>query len=290
MITLENDYIQIEIKEVGAELCKVYSKQTGLDYLWKGDPQFWKRHSPVLFPIVGKLLGNSYTINNSKYELTQHGFARDLDFEVLNKTNNSILLETQYSEETLLKYPYKFSLQIGYELKESRIDVSYNVINKDDKSINFSIGAHPAFNCPISQGTSFNDYFIEFEKEEHPILHSLNPQTGFRKKDTERVKLDKTIPLSYNLFDNDALMFEGLESKKISLKSNKHEHGVHFYIPNWRYMAFWTQKGNAPFICFEPWMGIADEENTDQVFETKTGIMNLDVNQSYENQYSMEFF
>ncbi|SEC92169.1 Galactose mutarotase [Tenacibaculum sp. MAR_2009_124] len=290
MITLENDYLQIEIKNIGAELCKVYSKQTNLDYLWKGDPKFWKRHSPVLFPIVGKLVNNFYTINRTKYELNQHGFARDLEFNVITKTNESILFEAEYTQETLLKYPYKFTLQIGYQLKKNLIEVTYEVFNKDDKSINFSIGAHPAFNCPISESSSFNDYFIEFEKEENPIQHSLNPQTGFRKKDTERVRLNKTIPLSYNLFDNDAIMFEGLESKQISLKSNKHEHGVHFYIPNWRYMAFWTQKGNAPFVCFEPWMGIADEENTDQVFETKTGIMSLNIGETYTNEYAMEFF
>ena len=290
MITIENDYLQIEIKKIGAELCKVYSKQTNLDYLWKGDPKFWKRHSPVLFPIVGKLVNNSYIVDGFQYKLTQHGFARGLDFNVITKTEKSVVLKTEYSEETLLKYPYKFALQIEYQLQKNFVEVTYRVFNKDSKLMNFSIGTHPAFNCPISENTNFKDYFIEFEKEETPVQHSLNLQTGFRKKDAETVALSKKLPLSYDLFDNDALMFEGIESKKISLKSNKHGHGVHFYIPNWRYMAFWTQKGNAPFICFEPWMGIADEENTDHVFETKTGIMKLDVNQCYENQYSMEFF
>ena len=290
MVKIENNYLQIEIKKVGAELCKVYSKKTNLDYLWNGDPKYWNYHSPVLFPIVGKLIDNCYTINNSKYELNQHGFVRHLDFQIIHKTTNSVLLETKYSEETLLKYPYKFSLQIGFQLKKNRVEVTYKVINKDNKLIRFSIGAHPAFNCPLSEDTNFDDYFIEFEKKESPLQHSLNPKTGFRRNDTERVNLDKTIALRYDLFDNDAIMFEEIESKKVSLKSNNHKHGVNFYIPNWKYLAFWTQKQKAPFICFEPWMGIVDEENSDQIFETKTGIISLSVDQSYKNEYAMEFF
>ncbi|WP_299136084.1 aldose 1-epimerase family protein [uncultured Tenacibaculum sp.] len=290
MITLENEYLTIQFKKLGAELTKIYSKETKLNYLWNGDATFWKRHAPILFPIVGKLKGNTYKINGEFYELPQHGFARDLEFSIVNKTTSKITFELTYSKETLINYPFKFTLQVSYELKKNQVLVNYKVINVDDTTIFFSIGAHPAFNCPLVKGTSFNDYYLEFEKAEKPTQLFLNPQTGFRNNISKTINLEKQIDLSYDLFKNDALMFEGIESKKVSLKSKKHNHGIHLHIPNWRYLAFWTKKTNTPFICFEPWMGIADNENTDQIYSTKEGIQELSVNKTYENEYRFEVF
>lgn len=290
MIVLENNQLQVQIATKGAELTRIFNKTTELEYLWKGDAAFWKRQAPILFPIVGKLVDNTYWVNGTSYELPQHGFARDYEFAVLEQQESNVLLEFVYSNETLQVYPYKFALQIGYQLQENQLKVTYKVINVDSKNIFFSIGGHPAFNCPLVENTSFEDYYLAFEKDEQPLQHFLNPKTGFRKAQPEKVSLQKHIALSYSLFENDALMYENLESKKISLLSNKHSHGIHFYIPNWQYMAFWTQKGNAPFICFEPWMGIADAEDTNQQYESKTGILELPVAQVYENNYSCEFF
>lgn len=290
MIALENEYLKIQLTELGAELTKIYSKKTKLNYLWNGDASFWKRHSPILFPIVGKLKDNSYEIDGTFYELPQHGFARDLNFSVVNKTTSKIIFELSYSKQTLTKYPYKFSLQLSYELKENQVVVTYKVINKGDKTMFFSIGAHPAFNCPLVEKTSFNDYYIEFEKPETPTQLFLNPKSGFRNDTSKKVNLGKQINLSYELFKNDALMFEGIESKKVSLKSTKHNHGIHLHIPNWKYLAFWTKKTGTPFICFEPWMGIADTENTDQNYLTKEGILEVNENKSYKNEYRFEVF
>ncbi|WP_435262267.1 aldose 1-epimerase family protein [Tenacibaculum sp. nBUS_03] len=290
MIALENEYLNIQFTELGAELTKIYSKKTKLNYLWNGDASFWKRHSPILFPIVGKLKDNSYEIDGTFYELPQHGFARDLNFSVINKTTSKIIFELSYSKQTLTKYPYKFSLQLSYELKENQVVVTYKVINKDDKTMFFSIGAHPAFNCPLVEKTSFSDYYIEFEKLETPTQLFLNPKSGFRNNTSKKVNLGKQINLSYELFKNDALMFEGIESKKVSLKSTKHNHGIHLHIPNWKYLAFWTKKTGTPFICFEPWMGIADTENTNKNYLTKEGILEVNENKSYKNEYRFEVF
>ena len=290
MVILENEYISTHIQPLGAELTKIYSKQTNIDYLWSGDASFWKRHAPILFPIVGKLINNSYLVNEKKYTLPQHGFARDLVFTVTHQNAHSVVFELQHTEETLAVYPYKFTLQISYELNKNQLLVSYTVINTDDSSIYFSIGAHPAFNCPLVTNTNFDDYYIEFEVDENPTQHFLNPKTGFRTSQTKKVSLGKQIQLSYDLFDNDAIMFEGIQSSTVSLKSHQHNHGIHMHIPNWKYLAFWTQKGQAPFICFEPWMGIADQEDTNQVYKTKTGVQKLEVATTHTNKYILEFF
>lgn len=289
MITLENEQLQVTFKTLGAELTKIYSKETSIDYLWNGDEIFWKRHAPILFPIVGKLKDNTYVLNQKEYHLSQHGFARDHDFSIIAKTDTYITFELLYSEESLKIYPYKFSLQITYKLKGNNLQIQYCVINKDTQNIHFSIGAHPAFKCPLSSKTSFSDYFIEFESDENPIRHYLNQQNGLRTAAPLQEKVKKTIPLNYHLFEKDALIFENIKSKKISLKSDKHLHGIDFEFKNWQFFAFWT-KNEAPFICFEPWMGASDIETTNQEFITKDSILQLAKNEEYHNSYNISFF
>ncbi|CAM1346660.1 aldose 1-epimerase family protein [Tenacibaculum insulae] len=291
MVILENEYLKIEINTLGAEISKIYSKKTNLNYLWNGDASFWKRHAPILFPIVGKLKENTYKIDDEKYQLPQHGFARDTSFTVLTKNDTKVTFQLLYSTKTIAKYPYKFSLQICYELKDSQLSVSYKVVNLDNQTIYFSIGAHPAFNCPLIENTSFNDYFIEFEKEETPTQLFLNPKTGFRNNASKKVNLGQKIDLSYDLFTSfDTLIYKGITSKTVSLKSKKHAHGIHLHFPDWKYLAFWTKETGTPFICIEPWMGISDSDDSNQILKDKTGMLNLAETKTYENSYSFDFF
>ncbi len=289
MITLENDQLQVQIKTAGAELTKIYSKQTQLDYLWNGDEKFWKRHAPILFPIVGKLKEHTYFVDHQKYHLPQHGFARDNEFILISNNGNKITFELNYSDKTLEIYPYKFKLHVSYTLIENSIKIEYHVKNEDDKAIYFSIGAHPAFSCPITSETSFSDYYIEFETSETPLQYSLNKTNGLRTINPTEQSLDKIFKLNYELFKDDALIYKNISSKKIALKSNKHEHGLNFLSSDWEYFAFWTKK-DAPFICFEPWMGAADLETTNQDFTQKDSIIKLDVNKEFEKEYTIELF
>lgn len=289
MQTLENDYLQINIKEQGAELTRILSKENNIDYLWNGNPDFWNRHSPILFPFVGRLKNNTYFVDDKNYQLSQHGFARNCMFKLIEFNTTKNVFELTFSEKTLEKYPYKFKLQISYELQKNTLIIDYNIVNKDNKDIYFSVGAHPAFNCPLSINTSFTDYYIEFENKENINQLYLDNKTGLiQPEKTTKVKLLK-IPLTYDLFKNDALIFEKIQSDFVSLKSTKHQNGITLKATNWDYFAFWTKK-DAPFICFEPWMGIADFSNTNQNIKNKKGIKKLTVNNKYAISYSITFF
>lgn len=289
MIVLENDLLRVEFKTVGAELTRIYSKKNGLDYLWRVNENFWTRYAPVLFPIVGRLKDHTYTVDGQKYLLSQHGFARDLSFSISSKSNSEVVFLLTHSQKTLENYPFKFALEIHYRLEEDTLQVSYYIKNKDTKDLYFSIGGHPGFTCPLTPDTQFSDYYIEFEQEENPKQHLLNSDNGLRKVQPEEVHLEKNIPLSYELFSKDALIYEGIKSKRISLKSTKHNHGFHFTMNNWQFLAFWTKK-NAPFICFEPWMGAADLETSNQKLEDKDSMLRISEHQSYSNSYSITFF
>lgn len=289
MHTLENNHLKITIKNAGAELTSIVSKENGMEYLWEGNPDFWGRHSPVLFPVVGGLKNNTYFIDNKSYELPKHGFARDSLFELIESSEENKVFELTTLNETLKMYPYRFTLQIRYTLQKNTLTVDFNVVNTDEKTMYFSIGAHPAFNCPLVSNTNFSDYYIDFEHEENCKQLFVNTTTALIDTSKTTTKTFRSIPLDFSLFDNDALIFERLKSKSVSLKSSKHNNGITVTAEGWDYFAFWT-KNNAPFLCFEPWMGIADFDTTNQHLEQKTGIKKLSTGENYHKSYSITFF
>ena len=289
MIKLENDDLSIELNLQGAELTRIYSKETGLDYLWEGNEEFWGRQSPVLFPIVGKLKGGDFRYLGEFYKLPQHGFARNQQFEVVEQSGGAVSLSLKNNEETLKGYPFKFELIITYQLTGASVEVYCQVVNNDEKEMAFSIGGHPGFRCPLEEGLTLEDYYIEFDEPETPSQIMLNGATSLRNGIEAPVDLGKTIELNYDLFNNDALIYEGLKSKQVHLKSHKSPHGVSFNFEGWQFMAFWT-KQDAPFICFEPWCGIADADDSDGLIWTKKGIEKLETDQKFEVSFQMSFY
>jgi galactose mutarotase-like enzyme len=148
---LINDKIMIETDSMGAELKKLVLKKNNKNYLWHGDSKYWKRSAPVLFPIVGRLKGDNYIYNEKEYKMSQHGFARDNEFELVNQDENYLTYALEENEETFDKYPFKFKLEIKYTIKENSLAITYKVINQDPKDMYFSIGAHPAFYWPLAE-------------------------------------------------------------------------------------------------------------------------------------------
>ena len=287
MLIIENDNLIVYINPFGAELSKIYNKKTNLNYLWNGNPNYWEGQAPILFPIIGKLKKDYIIINGNKFKLPKHGFARDSTFTVSKKEATKVVLELHNSKTTYINYPYLFCLQVSYELIENTLSVTHKVINKDTKEMYFSLGGHPAFNCPLTNKTNFEDYYLEFEKEEQATLFLINMDTGLCSGETKKIKLTKNLHLNYNLFERDALIFENLQSKKISLKSNKHNFNISMTIDNWKYLAFWTKK-DAPFICFEPWEGLPDFDNSNQDFSNKIGVRKLNAKKTFSNSYVLE--
>lgn len=260
--TLENNHLSISAKNSGAELTSIIKKSNNKQYLWNADPSYWKRHSPILFPIVGSLKNQSFVHEGNTYTMSQHGFARDLDFILEEKTDTSILFSLNSSNETKKAYPFDFKLEVGYELKDNTIIVTWKVINLDKNTMYFSIGAHPAFMCPIDETSKQTDCYLGFDTK-NPIHYIMLNEQGLAKKqpieEQNTLELeDGLFKITPSLFDHDALIIENNQSHKVSLlNSNKQPYvTVSFNAP---LFGLWSPAGkNAPFICIEPWYGRCD--------------------------------
>lgn len=275
MYILKNEQLEINIAAKGAELQRLYNKQTHLDYLWDGDPAYWGKHSPILFPIVGMLKNGSYVFNNKTYHLSRHGFARDNDFSVVSQTDTAIIFSLKQTEATLEVYPFAFELQIKYTLIDNRVNISYEVINEDDKTMWFSIGAHPAFKVPLVPGTVFEDYFLCFNEFENTARYPITEQGLL--KENPRIFLQNTneLPLKKELFYEDALVFKTLQSSSIKIQSEKTENGLTVDYKGFPFMGIWSAK-DADFVCIEPWLGVTDGEQASGKIEQKEGIQSLE--------------
>lgn len=285
--TLENSNIKITASPFGGELHNLTSKIDGTEFLWNGNEEFWKYHAPILFPIVGKVKDNKYIVEENTYSLPQHGLARISEFNMIKKTDTSIIFSLPYSNKTLEVYPYKFELQIRYDLIENGVKVSYKVINKDSKEIFFSIGAHPAFMCPIMPEETMNDYYFEFNKKETSSLLTLNAEGYFSHERLPYLNNKNIINLSKEVFKNDALVFDNLNSNKISLKSKNHNKSLTMDFTGFPYMGLWSKPTGAPFVCIEPWFGHSDYEDFTGEFKEKEGIQSLNIDEEFNCSYTI---
>ncbi|ECQ0679571.1 aldose 1-epimerase family protein [Listeria monocytogenes] len=287
MIKLENEVLLVEMKTAGAELTRIFHKDTGLEYLCNADSKFWGRHSPVLFPTVGRLVEDTYLVDGKPYHLGQHGFARDRDFQVVEQTEKSVRFELDADEDSLAVYPYKFKLSIIYTIEKNTVAVSYEVENTDNKRIYFSIGAHPAFNLPLTDGTTFEDYYLDFGTEEN--LETLCLEGPYRSGEIKKVvdEAARYLPLNYDLFKNDALIFEALKQKEMTIKSDKTPHFVKVSFPEFPFVGVWTAKAGTPFLCIEPWYGIADGAGESVELRDKAGIEHLEPEAVFASEYEI---
>lgn len=271
--------IEIKTKNKGAELISV--KFNGIEKMHDGET-FWNRHSPVLFPIVGKLKNGKTIINGKEYEMGQHGFARDMDFEKIDE--NSYVLKS--NEETKKKFPFDFELYIFYKTTDNKVYTHYKVVNKSDEMMIFGLGGHPAFICEYSSGK----YRLEFEEIEDKVnIYQL--EDGLLKENPEKTNKfirENRIFLESKTFEKDAIIMKNLKSSKIYLKTET-KTILAFEFKDFPYLAIWSKK-DAPFICIEPWFNTADSVNSNGIFEEKENLIELKPNQKFESEYSVEFF
>lgn len=288
MATLENEILEIGVSELGAELCKITSKKSGKDYMWNANPDIWGSYAPVLFPVIGAIKDGFALINGEAYKVPRHGFVRNNpDVKLSSQTTDSLTYTLTANEKTLKVYPFEFSFSITFKLSGNKITVSHEVQNLGDTPMYFSLGGHPAFKCPVNERENYTDYYLEFEKIE-TVATWLLAKDGLVGKDTRPVISDSNIlPLEPHMFDHDALIFKDLKSKVVSLKSKKSGQSVKVSYHDFPYLGIWA-KPNASFVCIEPWLGIADNSDSDQVFETKEGILELAPKKTFHASFEIE--
>jgi galactose mutarotase-like enzyme len=287
METLSNEQLRIQVAPHGAELSSIVI--AGKEYLWQADPAFWKRHSPVLFPIVGRVWEDEYRIGGQTFHLSQHGFARDMDFALLSKTDDEIHYVLTDNAESLSKYPFPFRLDIGYKIHGTTIDVMWEVQNTGTHDMPFQIGAHPAFYFPNFDGATEQRGFFGFDKKEglHYILISEKGCADTNR--TYPLTLDNgLLPLDTHTFDRDALIFENEQIHEVTLyDTNKRPYlTLRFDAP---VVGLWSPPSkNAPFVCIEPWYGRCDRVHYQGDFDKKDWIQHLPKGKIFKGGYSIE--
>lgn len=260
---LKNEQIAITVDSHGAELKSLKKLADDQEYMWCGDAKFWGRTSPVLFPFVGGLKNKEYRFEGKTYSMTQHGFARDMDFELETQTESELWFTLESTEETLARYPFPFILNLGYRLEGSTVTVLWKVENPSEKQMYFSIGGHPAFNCPLTDETKQSDYSVSFADTDE-IVSTRISEEGLATGCMDIYHLaDGHLSLTSNLFDHDALVIEDHQTDTVALcrKDGTPYLTVKMEAP---LFGIWSPPGkNAPFVCIEPWYGRCDDEYFD---------------------------
>ncbi len=284
---LENDVCHVAINHHGAELSSFLLKVDNLEYVWQGNPEYWGRHAPVLFPFVGKLKDNKYSYKGNSYEMGQHGFARDMIFDLVSSDDNHVLLSLKSTPETLKKYPFDFELKILYTLVETELTVSYEVTTQSEEMF-FSIGGHPAFNTPLVEGTTFEDYYLHFAPSKSRFLLPLDgPYVNLQEKTLAQT--NTSIQLNREFFANDAFILETKGDNTFSILSDKTEHGVSISYNDLPYIGIWTPyPKESPFVCLEPWVGIADTLDATGNIEDKLGINRITPEDTFKSSYTIK--
>ena len=273
---LENDILKITVDTHGAELSSIYRKDERREMLWQGDPEFWGRRSPVLFPVVGKYKNGKTTYEGKEYFSGQHGFARDSEFTLVEKTETKISFELSSNEETLKQYPFRFRLVCSFELNNDRIFVGWNVENIDDKKIYFSIGAHPAFYCEKDKTVlTMNSKNIKYS-----LINSNGLYTP------QKYDVENSFVLHDNIFDNDALIIENSDVNEISLIDNNKKYLTVKFDAS--LFGIWSPtKKNAPFVCIEPWYGRCDAEVFNGDITEREWGNSLEVGETWYKEYEI---
>lgn len=287
---IENEHFKVEVEEAGAELCSIKSLKTDKEYIWQANPDVWGSSAPILFPIIGLLKDGEYKYKDKKYSLPKHGFARgNKSFKLINKTASRLSFLLSSSEETLAQFPFEFAFKVSFFLFENKLQVFHEVVNMSEESMHFSLGGHPAFNIPWNPEEKYEDYYIEFEREETASVYELRGSGLLGKKEIPFLKKETKLPLTHELFEKDAKIFTELSSNEVTIKSKTNKNKISINFDDFPFLGIWA-KTNGDFVCIEPWDGLPDYENSDQDFTKKVGNLNLSPNNTHYASYTIQVF
>ncbi len=278
--SIENEFIKASVKTKGSELTSLILNESGREYLWQGDPSVWQGQSPVLFPIIGRVLNDKYRLNGKEYDMEKHGFFRRRESVLYSKESDKITLLQKSDFGTLKIYPYEFELYVTFELINNSIKVTHTVVNKTSRIMYFSIGAHPAFNCSIG------DYIL-FEKNENLSTNVIDKECLRTGETVPVLKHSRKIEITDGIFNNDALIFGDMRSSYVILESAEGRFKVKFDYGGSPYLGIWS-KPKAPFVCLEPWWGINDSHERNDDFSNKDAIQNVPSRKSFSCYWKAE--
>jgi len=281
---LISDYLSVTIDSAGAEMHSIKTSQ-GQELLWQADESVWGRHAPHLFPIVGRLNDDTVKHNGGSYTMTQHGFARDMEFTIESSSDNHCTLLLTENDESKQRYPFKFAFRVHYELDKNTLRIGYDVTNSGEETLPFSVGAHPAFNWPLSDDADRSQHVIEFEHEEPADIRQLD--NGLLKPQGIPSPLDgKTLHLKDELFELDALIFDQHKSREVVYKADNAP-TITVSFADFPHLGIWTKPG-AGFVCIEPWQGHSSGTDFRGEFSDKPGSIKLQAGEQRQWWFSVK--
>ena len=284
LFSIENESLSLHLTETGSEVKHLKSRNTGREWMWQAQPEFWPRTAPVLFPIVGKLADNQFFMMGDPFPLSQHGFARDRVFTCIEHTHDHIRMQLLSDYESRKFYPFDFELQICHQLVKNWVWIEYNVLNTGESDMYFSIGGHPGFaleNWPSKQ------WELVFEKEE-PLAPYLLEGGLLRKEKGAALPVNGCrLPIAGSLFDQDALVFNEMESTWVGIAPVGESPALKLHFSGFPWFGIWAKPG-APFVCLEPWYGHADFVGEGGELSKKHGILHLEPGQNFHCRYAIE--
>lgn len=284
---VSNGCLVLSANSKGAELNSVKNSEHNYEFIWQANANVWNRHAPVLFPIVGKLNNNQTEIDNNYYQMLQHGFARDCDFEMINQSDSELSFKLVANRETLTLYPFNFELIVTYSFTEviNQIKVTYVVNNLNNKVMPFSIGAHPGFQLPVKDLSEYEIDFYTIDSFQKELLSN-----GLFAEETEEVKLNKAkLALQKDSFSKDAIVIKDIVAKKIKLNHLHSDFAVEIQFNDFTDLGIWSKTNCQEFICLEPWLGYADNIGYSGSLYNKKGIILLEPGQSHTASYFISF-
>lgn len=274
MVVLENEKYLIEVDEMGAELSRIYSKEKDLEYMWLGDEKYWLKHSPVLFPFIGRMMDQKYLYKGKSYGMSRHGFAPISVFSIQKLSDRLVCTLNAVDRDD---FPFDCTLEVSYILRCDGLDMVAKVINRSEEEMIYTYGGHPGFNVPLEKGLFFEDYYLYFPEAGKKLYRKLFGPNFLDSETKEEFFLkDGRLDLSHDLFDNDAVVLENSGSL-VEIKSDKGERAVSVRYKGFPYCGFWhAMKKDAPYVCVEPWMSMPGPEGRTLVLEDKKDFIHLE--------------
>ena len=285
-MVIKNGIFAATISQSGAELKSLADLSTGKEYIWHGDPAWWNGSAPVLFPIVGGLRDGACTFEGNQYKLGNHGFARNSEFSVQREGEASAELVLSSSARTREVYPFDFTLTVAFALERTGLSVRYTVANTGSRRMYFSIGSHPAFVVPFAGG-ALENYYVLFDRDETIERWFIKDNLVVADKTEEVFDNSRVISISRTLFDLGALVFKHPQSHEFTIKNSLNPRFIKVATEGAPYLGIWGKPGG-PFVCVEPWHGVADSTNASGNLAEKEGILSLEPRGTFVTGYRIE--
>lgn len=297
-VNLENEQLSIKVSSFGGELQSIVEKRTGREYLWQGNPEFWKEKAPNLFPYIARLTEGKYTYQGKEYSMRIHGFAKYRELNV-QQEENGLLFSLQSNEETLTQYPFRFRYEICYRLNGSALAITYHVENQDDRTMYFGVGGHPGFQVPYLNETEFTDYILQFPEAEHPCRILFSDDCFVTGEAPEQEMTDKEFQLHHSMFDNDAIVLRNAGhlvrlrpghawEQTASPEEKENASVICMKFPQMNYLGLWHKpKSEAPYVCIEPWSSLPSRKGIVEDLEQQENLISLKSGNIYENTWEI---